>query len=66
MATTIQVQDDTLDLLKRYKEQHAYQTYDQTIKALMSLGDYAKSFRGFLGKKDMAFVMKGLRDKKDR
>lgn len=66
MATTIQISESTLDLLKRYKEQTKAHNYDEVIVGFMKLGDYAKSFRGYLGKKNMAFVMKNLRDKKDR
>lgn len=65
-TTTIQINEDTLSLLKKYKEQTKAQTYDEVIKNFMKLGDYAKQFRGFLGKRDMKFVMRGLRDKKDR
>lgn len=66
MATTIQINENTLDLLKKFKEQTHAHTYDEVILNFMKLGGYAKSFRGYLGKKNMAFVMKDLRDKKDR
>ncbi|MBS3167513.1 hypothetical protein J4216_00105 [Candidatus Woesearchaeota archaeon] len=66
MTTTIQISDDTLELLKKYKEQTKAQTYDEVIRNFMKMKDYAKSFRGYLGKKNMKFIMKDLRDKKDR
>ena len=68
MTTTIQVGEDTLKILKKYKDQTKSKTYDEVIKKFMGLGmvAYAKKFRGYLGKKDMTFVMKDLRDKKDR
>ncbi|MEK6947613.1 MAG: hypothetical protein AABX19_00060 [Nanoarchaeota archaeon] len=67
MTTTIQIGDDTLELLKRYKEQWKAETYDEVIKKFMTMKiTNKKSFRGYLGKKDMKFVMKDLRDKKDR
>ena len=68
MTTTIQIEEDTLEILKKYKEQTKAKTYDEVIKKFMGLGmaAYARKFRGYLGKKDMNFVMKDLRDKKDR
>jgi len=66
MATTIQIDNRTLELLKKYKEQSKAHSYDEVILNFMKLGSYAKNFRGFLGKKNMTFVMKGLRDKGDR
>lgn len=66
MTTTIQINEDTLELLKKYKEQTKAHTYDDVIKNFMKMGAYAKTFKGYLGKKNMSFVMAGLRDKKDR
>ncbi len=66
MTTTIQIQDETAELLKRYKEQLHLKTYDEAIRKMMHLGDYAKQFRGILGKGTMKDVMKDLRDKTDR
>lgn len=65
-TTTIQVTEETADLLKRYKEQNKLKTYDEAIRTFMSLKAYSRQFRGFLGKKGMKYVMEGLRDKKDR
>ena len=69
MATTIQINEDTLGLLKMYKEQMKAQTYDEVIKKFMTInmGDYAKKFKGYLGKKiPREELLKGLRDKADR
>ena len=66
MTTTIQIRDETLELLKRVKEQTHAKTYDDVIINFMSMGAYAKLYRGFLGKKDMKYVLKDLRDKTDR
>ena len=38
--------------------------YDEVIKKFMSFGDYAKSFRGYLGKMSRKELIKDLRDKK--
>lgn len=69
MATTIQVEDETLDMLKKYKEQFKANSYDEVIKKFMKIGDHIKAARGIFGKKDMYFIKKEaklLRDKKDR
>lgn len=66
MTTTIQISEDTLELLKKYKEQTRAQTYEEVIRNFMKLGQYAKTFRGYVGKKNMKWVMESLRDKKDR
>jgi len=64
-TTTIQIQEDTLEFLKMIKEQSQAKTYDEVIHNFMVLGDYAKQFRGFLGKKDRKMLLKGLRDEGD-
>lgn len=65
--TTIQLEEETVKILKMYKEQHELKTYDEAIrKILAARKTEIEKFKGFLGKKDMAFIMKGLRDKKDR
>ncbi len=67
--TTIQLDESTAKLLKMYKEQHKLKNYDEVVRVLLGrgLGEYAKKFRGMLGKKiSHEELMKGLRDKTDR
>lgn len=69
MTTTIQINEDTVELLKKYKEQTHSQTYDEVIKKMMTLkvGQYAKKFRGYLGKGiSRKELLKELRDKTNR
>ena len=69
MVTTIQINDDTLELLKRYKHQTNVQTYDDVIRNFMSkgMGEYAKKFKGILKIKiSRRELLKDLRDKKER
>ena len=66
MSTTIQLDEETLELLKRCKEQTKAKTYDEVIRNFMRLGAYAKSFRGYLGKKKADVLLKDLRDKGHR
>ncbi|HLC86235.1 MAG TPA: hypothetical protein VJG30_03040 [Candidatus Nanoarchaeia archaeon] len=62
--TTIQISEETVELLKMYNEQWKLENYDEVIKKFMSFGDYAKSFRGYLGKMSRKELIKDLRDKK--
>ena len=67
MVTSIQIGEDTLVLLKKYKSQFKAETYDEVIKKFMKLGQYGKSYQGYLGKKiSRDSLLKNLRDKQDR
>ncbi len=66
MPTSIQINEETLELLKKVKHQTKAQTYDEVIQNFMKLSAYAKTFRGFIGKKKRKDLMADLRDKKDR
>ena len=68
--TTIQLNERTLFLLKKLKEQMNASSYDEVINKKISR-DEVKSFAGFLGKyriKKMSRkdILKDLRDKHDR
>ena len=64
MATTIQVEKETLELLKGFKEQTDANTYDEAIKMVLKS---KKSMYGALGKKkSMKEILRGLRDEGDR
>ncbi|MAF34692.1 hypothetical protein CMO91_02500 [Candidatus Woesearchaeota archaeon] len=64
MVTSIQVQEKTLELLKKLRAQHHVKTYDDVIHKLAARPRI--SFYGILKKEGMKNVMKGLRDKHDR
>ncbi len=66
MPTSIQVNKETLELLKKMKQQTKAQTYDEVIQNFMKLSEYAKSVRGLIGKRNRTELLKGLRDKGDR
>lgn len=66
MATTIQVDNDTLDLLKRFKSSLNAESYNDVINAILK-GGIKKSMYGALGKeKNMRGMLRGLRDESDR
>ncbi len=64
MTTTIQIQDQTLELLKKVKEETNSSSYDEAIKRIILRKK--ESFFGYLGKKTKKEILEGLRDKSDR
>ncbi|MBI2575059.1 hypothetical protein HYV82_04190 [Candidatus Woesearchaeota archaeon] len=66
MSTTIQVEENTLRLLKLLKEHFGVHTYNEAIEKMAKKGFRQKSMYGFLGKMDRKEILKGLRDKHDR
>lgn len=66
MPTTIQVDNETLDLLKRFKNSLNAESYNDVINAILK-GGFKKSMYGALGKeKNMKSILRGLRDEQDR
>ncbi len=68
MTTTIQVKEDTIEWLKRLREQYKAASYDEVIETLIKKEHtLPKSGFGLLGhvgsRKE---ILKGLRDKHDR
>ena len=66
MSTTIQVEKETLELLKRLKEHLNASTYNEVIGKLAEKSFGLKSMRGYLGKSSRKDILKDLRDKHDR
>lgn len=67
MVTTVQIQDDTLELLKKAKEETHSNSYDEAIKKILFL-TVKESFAGYLSRPGYSSkqLMKDLRDKHDR
>ncbi len=66
MATTIQLDEETVKMLKGYKEQLNIATYDDLIKKILA-EKTSKSMFGFLGKnKSINHILRGIRDESDR
>jgi len=66
MPTTIQLDKETVKILKGYKEQLHMNTYDDLIKKMLSKNT-KKSMFGYLGKKkNIKEILRGLRDESDR
>ncbi len=67
MATTIQVNDNTMQFLKLLREQYKAASYDELLKILIEKAmKPPKSLWGAGGKMGMKEILKGLRDKSDR
>lgn len=67
MATTIQVEKETLELLKHMRKTSHTASYNELIHSLIKKSNvHPPSLYGFLGKKKMKDVLTGLRDKNDR
>jgi hypothetical protein len=67
MATTIQVKEETLEVLKKFRRAANAHSYDETIQALVKKATkHTTSMHGFLGKKPMKNILRGLRDEHDR
>ena len=70
MVTTIQVQKQTLELLKKLKEETHASSYDEAIKNIAIARTKNESLAGYLGKylgkKSRKWILKDLRDENDR
>ena len=68
MTTTIQVKEDTLEWLKRLREQYKAESYDEVIGALIkekhTLPEWSFGFLGHVTSRKK--ILEGLRDKHDR
>ena len=65
MVTTVQIQEDTLELLKKVKEETKSASYDEAIKKMV-LMRVKESFAGYLADYSSKNVYKGVRDKRER
>ena len=66
MPTTIQIDNETLELLKRLKNSLNADSYNNVIHIILK-GGIKKSMYGSLGKdKGMKNILRGLRDETDR
>ncbi len=65
MATTVQIQDETLELLKKIKVETKSASYDEAIRKIVLLR-VQESFAGYLATGSAKDPYKGVRDKRDR
>ena len=66
MVTTIQINERTLDILKKIKDETRSSSYDEAINKIVVSRFKKESLAGYLGKKSLKEILKGLRDKNDR
>ena len=66
MPTTIQVNERTLELLRKVKGETNSSSYDETINKIVRERLQNESMAGYLGKMQKKDILKGLRDKNER
>ncbi len=69
MVSSIQVQDQTMELLKKAKKRDNFPSYDELIKKLIKKDASKKSLAGFLARKknySKRELLFRLRDERDR
>lgn len=65
-TTTIQINEETLELLKKFKNNFKAGSYNEVINIILK-GGVKGSLYGAMGKeKSMKKILKGLRDERDR
>ena len=65
MPTTIQIDDRTLKILKKIKEETNSSSYDEAIHKIV-VARSKESLAGYLGRKPVKEILKDLRDEKNR
>ena len=67
MATTIQVTEHTLELLKQLRKTMNASSYNEVINRVIEKSMKSnKSLYGAIGRRGINWIMKGLRDKDDK
>ena len=66
MKTTIQIEQNTLELLKKVRENTKSNSYDEALNKIILKNINKESYFGYLGKKNKNDLLKELRDKNDR
>ena len=66
MKTTIQINENTLELLKKVRDNTNSASYDEAINKIVLKSLNKESMFGYLGKKPKRGILNGLRDKNDR
>ncbi|MBI2657559.1 hypothetical protein HYX08_02580 [Candidatus Woesearchaeota archaeon] len=66
MATTIQIDERTLEMLKKIKDETEAASYDDAINKIIADRMKKESLAGYLGRRPVKGILKGLREKHDR
>ena len=66
MKTTIQINQNTLELLKKVKDNTSSNSYDEVINKIIIRNLNKESLFGYLGKRNRKFILKELKDKSDK
>ncbi|MBI4981011.1 hypothetical protein HZC30_05655 [Candidatus Woesearchaeota archaeon] len=65
-VTTVQIGDETLELLRKVKKDTHSTSYDEAIRQIVGWTIKEKSLCGYLGSKPSRQLLKDLRDKHER
>jgi predicted CopG family antitoxin len=66
MTTTIQIDERTLEMLKKIKDETDASSYDDAINKIIADRLKKESLAGYLGRKPLKDILKGLREKHGR
>ena len=66
MVTTIQIEERTLKILRKIKDETHSSSYDEAINKIVISGLRKDSIAGYLGKRPLKEILKGLREKNER
>ena len=66
MPTTIQIDERTLEILKKVKEETQSSSYDEAINKIVASRSKDKTLAGYLGRKPVEEILRGLRDERER
>ena len=62
MPTTIQIDERTLDMLKKIKDETQAASYDEAINKIIADRLKKESLAGYLGRTQIKEILKGLRE----
>ena len=66
MPTTIQINERTLEVLRKIKNETNSSSYDEAINKIVASRWKGESLAGFLGRMPRKTILRDLRDKNDR
>ena len=66
MPTTIQINERTLEVLRKIKNETKSSSYDEAINKIVASRWKGESLAGFLGRMPRKAILRDLRDKNDR
>ena len=66
MPTTIQIEEHTLKILKKIKDETHSSSYDEAINKIVTSRLKKQSLAGYLGRESIKEILKDLREENER